>query len=57
MVDSFTGRLLSVIASLSSVVSAASYKLDGERDVRLRFNNNNKFKIVQMTDLQFGEID
>ena len=57
MVDSFTSRLLSVIASLSSAVSAASYKLDGERDVRLRFNNNNKFKIVQMTDLQFGEID
>ena len=44
-----------LLAALSSMAEADNYKVDGEKDVRLRFNSNNKFKILQLTDIQMGE--
>ena len=55
MLIQFRRSLTLAVLGSCGLVKADYYKLSGESDVRLKFNSNNRFKIVQLTDLSFGE--
>ena len=55
MFDSFAKSLTLAVIGFCGLVDADYYQLRGEDDVRLKFNQDNKFKIMQLTDLSIGE--
>ena len=52
---SFASKVIAAASLLALNVRADHYQLNGQEDVRLRFNSDNHFKIMQVTDIHLGE--
>jgi len=48
-------RTFSAAIALGAQVALADHYFDGMNRLHLRFNDNNRFKVMQLTDLHFGE--